>query len=792
MSRALIVDDRAENRDLLGVLLRGHGWEVGEARHGAEALTLARQEVPDLVISDLLMPVMDGYTLLRQWKADPELAGIPFIVYTATYTDPRDEQLARDMGADAFIVKPAEPDAFLSSVNEVMALVHMGSAARPVSEMMDPSAHLEQYSATLVRKLEKKARELGEANRELGAREARYRQMFEANPNPMWVYDLEALRFLAVNDAAVAHYGYTRDEFLAMTIADIGPQENLPSLMAAVGTVDSGIIRDVLWRHRKRDGTLIDVEITSHALDFGGLKAEMVLAHDVTARLRAEAELRASEERFRELTETIREVFWVTDPVKNQVSYVSPAYEAIWGRPRETLYASSLSWVEAIHPDDRDRVLQEAATRQTQGSYDEEYRIVRPDGEVRWIRDTAYPVFGRDGSVERIVGVARDITGRKLAQLQFLQAQKLEAVGLLADGVAHDFNNLLTVILTEAELLGEDLGEDSPFQEAVLAIRRAGERASGLTRQLLAFSRRQLAEPRAFPLNDVVSEMGSMLRRLVGEQVDLVTRLAPGAGSVLADRGQVEQVVMNLAVNARDAMPRGGRLTLETGTVDLDEAREGLAAGSYVTLTVSDTGAGMTDEVRARVFEPFFTTKDPGKGTGLGLATSRGIAQQAGGDIVVESQPGAGTTMRVFLPRVADDEEGERGRDSTTDLPRGHETVLVVEDDENVRKVATRLLRSLGYKVLAAANGSEALRVVESSGETLHLLLTDVVMPDMSGREVAERVTAARCGIKVLYTSGYTDDTLLQTQLLEQRARLIPKPYSVEALARQVREALDH
>lgn len=791
MRRALVVDDRPENRDLLGVLLRGYGWEVEEARHGAEALTLARREPPDLVISDLLMPVMDGYTLLRQWRADPLLAGVPFIVYTATYTDPQDERLALDLGADAFILKATEPDAFARRVEEVMRQVQDRTVGPPVSPGTDPLDRLERYSATLLRKLEDKAHELEEANRELAAREARYRQMFEANPHPMWVYDPETLRFLAVNDAAVAHYGYTREEFLGMTLADIRPAEDVPRMLEAVRSLGLVTIRDQLWRHRKRDGTVIDVEISSHAVEFAGRRAEMVVAHDVTDRLRAEQDLRASEERFRELAETIREIFWITDPVNHQMIYLSPAYEAIWGRSRESLYAEPLSWAEAIHPDDRQRVLEAAVHVQSSGSYDEEYRIVRPDGAVRWIRDTAYPVRDDDGTVVRIVGVARDITERKEAQLQLLQAQKLEAVALLAGGVAHDFNNLLTVILTEAELLDADLPEGSPFREPLSAIRRSGQRASALTRQLLAFSRRQVVEPSVFPVNDAVAEMGGMLRRLVGEDVEIVTRLAPDAGSVFADRGQVEQVLMNLVVNARDAMPHGGHLTLATGHIVVGTGRSGLAEGAYVVLEVADTGAGMSEEVRSQIFQPFFTTKESGRGTGLGLATSHGIVQQAGGAIEVDTRVGEGTTMRVLLPRVADTTGGRAGGPDREALPRGSETVLVAEDEPSVRAVATRLLRSLGYQVLTAENGAEALRVAESHTGTIHLLLTDVVMPGMGGREVAERIAEIRPAIRTLYTSGYTDDTLLQHQLLDQRAHVIPKPYTVQVLARRVREALD-
>lgn len=516
--------------------------------------------------------------------------------------------------------------------------------------------------------------------------------------------------------------------------------------------------------------------------------------HMREAHQQAEAALRESEERFRQMAEHIKEAFFVIDLSNWRPLYISPTWAEIWGRPVTDAYANPQMWFETIHPDDRAtmRADQERSIRGEPTT--SVVRVVRPDGSVRWVRGRAFPVRNVEGRVYRMVGVSEDITELRRAEEQMAQAQKMEAVGRLAGGVAHDFNNLLTVILGETEIAQADLAPGHPLAESLAEVRRAGERAAVLTRQLLAFSRRQLVEPTVFPLNGVVVEMTKMLRRLIGEDLELVVKMAPDAGAVRMDRGQIEQVLANLVVNARDAMPGGGTLTIETQNVQLDEddarGHGDLAPGRYVFLAVSDTGAGMTDDVKARAFEPFFTTKEQGKGTGLGLATCYGIVKQAGGHIAVYSEVGVGTTMKVYLPLVGG-EVGTRETVEATALPRGTETVLVVEDEGAVRRVAVRVLQGLGYGVVEARDRDEALRVLEVHPGHIDLLLTDVVLPGIGGRELADRVTAARPGIKVLFTSGYTADVILQHRLLEHDVALLQKPFTRESLARKVRDVLD-
>jgi PAS domain S-box-containing protein len=403
--------------------------------------------------------------------------------------------------------------------------------------------------------------------------------------------------------------------------------------------------------------------------------------------------------------------------------------------------------------------------------------------------------FVEDGRLVRVWGTQRDVTEQRRLEEQFRQAQKMEAVGQLAGGIAHDFNNLLTAILGNTQLLLRDLPPADAMRADVEEIRKASERAATLTRQLLAYSRRQMLQPEILDLTVVVAEMDRMLRRLIGEHIALVTVLAPDLGRVRADPSQVEQVLVNLAVNARDAMPAGGKLTIETANVELDDAYAaahlGAAPGPYVMLAVTDTGTGMDATVRAHLFEPFFTTKEVGKGTGLGLATVYGIVKQSGGHISVYTEPGHGSSFKVYLPRTAPATPPAAPAAPRPPAARGSETILIVEDDPAVLALSSRALEAQGYTVLAAADGTAALRIVERHGGPIHLLLTDVVMPGMSGREVAEQLAARRAGIRMLYMSGYPGDAVVHRGALAPGSAFLQKPFTPDGLARKVRDVLD-
>jgi two-component system, cell cycle sensor histidine kinase and response regulator CckA len=546
---------------------------------------------------------------------------------------------------------------------------------------------------------------------------------------------------------------------------------------------------------RRKDGQEIQVSLTISPIRnlAGKIVAASTVSRDVTARKRVERELRESEERFRQLTENIDEVFWLADAELQSIIYISPAYETIWHRSCESLYAEPNAWLGAIHPEDRRRVL-DARKIRTDAAYELEYRIVRPDGAVRWIRDQAFPVLDAAGRIIRMAGVAEDVTERRQLEMQLHQVQKMDAVGQLAAGVAHDFNNLLAVISGHSELLAMRSPLDDQWSDSIAEIRRATELGSTTIRQLLALSCQQILEPKILDLNAVVADAEKMLRRLIGEDVRLATLLQPRISPVRADMGQLNQVILNLAVNARDAMPQGGSLTLETRELDLDaayaEAHPEVRPGRYVLLTVTDTGWGMAPDVQARIFEPFFTNKAEGRGTGLGLAVVLGIVRQSGGHIDVESRPGVGTKFKIYLPTVHGLAEGP-AQSAPLSPVGGSETVLLVEDEEPVRSVTTLLLEALGYRVLQAENGQNALRLFEASREQIDLLMADVVMPDLSGREVAEALQAMNPHLKVLFQSGYTDDTVVRRGILRAEVAFLKKPFSLNDLARKVREALD-
>jgi len=471
--------------------------------------------------------------------------------------------------------------------------------------------------------------------------------------------------------------------------------------------------------------------------------------------------------------------------------------QALRGLPEGTFGGTHEAILATIHPDDRARIqtdMDEASRGRINSRI--EYRVVWPDGSVHWLVDVGRTFYDREGHAVRAAGISMDVTAQRTLEEQFHQAQKMESIGNLAGGVAHDFNNLLTAILGYANVLLEDeTGALSPpvvrsFHEE---IRKAGERAASLTNQLLAFSRRQIIQPTILNVNTVIGGIEPMLGRLIGEDIELVSRLAPDLGATRGDEGQVEQIVMNLVVNARDAMPTGGKITIETRNVSLDDeaaSRHHVAAGPYVVLSVIDTGSGMTPEVKKRIFEPFFTTKPKGRGTGLGLATLYGIVQQNNGGIRVESEVGAGTTFQVYLPRAVDAPAAARTR--ATSVPRGQgETVLLVEDDHRVRKLARELLVRNGYDVIEGADAEDAMRVADAHARPIDLLLTDVVMPGVSGRVLAERLIQRHPTLKVLYMSGYTDDAIVHHGVLSPDIAFLQKPFTPASFARAIRAALD-
>jgi PAS domain S-box-containing protein len=500
--------------------------------------------------------------------------------------------------------------------------------------------------------------------------------------------------------------------------------------------------------------------------------------------------------RFRSLLEDLRAVVWEMSVPDFQVSFVSPEAERLLGYPVERWLSEKDFWVNHIHAGDRERVLETCQKALAEGrDYHLEYRVSAADGRVVWLQDIVRVLRDESGKVRLLRGVMVDITVHKQLEEELRQAQRIEAVGRLAGGVAHDFNNLLTIIDGYSQLALDLVPAGQGLHDHLTEIQKASRRASALTRRLLAFSRRQALQPQVLDLNAVVADMEKMLRRLIGEDIELVTVQQPGLGAVRADPAQIEQVMLNLAVNARDAMPHGGKLIIETANQDFDEsyARSHVAfkPGSYVMLAVNDTGVGMDEYTRAHIFEPFFTTKEKGKGTGLGLATVYGIVKQSDGYIWVYSEPGQGTSFKIYLPRRVEVPMAFPKVAAPRIQLKGSETVLVVEDEDGVRTFVCGILKSAGYSVLGASRPDEALRLCQQFDGGIQLLITDVVMPQMNGRELAERLKTMRPETRVLYMSGYTDAAIMHHGVLEPAVAFLQKPFTPDALARKVREVLD-
>ncbi len=644
--KILIVDDQPESVEMLVLLLRSNLPEaqLSKALSGFDALDLARREMPDLILLDVKMPGMDGYEVVRQLKADPELARIPVLMVSGALVSARHRVRGLNEGAEGYICKPFEPLEFLAQVRTLLRLKVQGDKLR-------------QHGSTLEADLEASTGALRES-------EKKFRLLFHEQPDALFVEDENGV-VVDANAAAAALHGVEREALIGRKVVDLCPPEQRETVLRDFPRLFSGELKDFEGYSLSADRRSVPVQVRASRIHYMGRPAILLQVRDITETKRLEAELR--------------------------------------------------------------------------------------------------------------------------------QAQKMEAVGRLAGGIAHDFNNLLTSILGFSHLLLDHLGPGQPGHNELQEIIRAGERAAELTRQLLAFGRKQVVQKSQLDLNDIVHEMHRILRRTLGEDIELVCQLGMDLHPVEADMVQMSQIIMNLAVNARDAMPAGGKLTLQTSNVYLDDlycrALVDVKPGAYVRMVIRDNGSGMTEQTRAHLFEPFFTTKDPGKGTGLGLSTVYGIVKQSGGHIEVDSAVGAGTEFRIYFPAMPSETLSASMREPV--LPHETETVLLVESESGVRELTLRVLVSLGYTVLAARDGTEAWDRYGHFPGVIALVLADIASPQTGGLEFVQKLREVRDDFGVLLTSGFFDDRLGQLKNDSGRTDLLLKPYSREQLALKVREMLD-
>jgi PAS domain S-box-containing protein len=967
----LVVDDLGANRQVLVSLLRAEGHRLFEAADGRAGLEVVRAERPELVITDLLMPVMDGYEFVRQLRLEPGRSRTPIVFYTADYSRGEARALAQSAGVSSILMKPADPDEVLAVVNHALSCVQ--DAAPNAAVLLSKTEFDRQHLRLLTDKLSETAGDLRAANARLRALNnvglelacekdpdrllrnvcQAARDLFGATYVTLGIVGpegrtlervetcgtdpanwfrkgdpiagvlasvvgerrtvrgsaagLEAFQFpanhpevqtfIAAPVASPANvYGWfclvgnegrafsEEDEDLVVTLAGqvgrIYENTHLRALSRARAAeleheVSQHRLSDVALRQeRDRTQRYFDTAgIVLLALDLEGRVtqanrfacttlgwtaeeltgrswidtcipaasrdqlrprfAELLAGQlpvfenavltrsgeqrvidwrnailrddagqvigtfssgtDITARQQAVEALRAGEERTRFALESANVGIWDIDYVTGVVRW-SETIEAHYGLAAGTFEGTFDAFVERIHPEDRAATLlslEEAA--KSGADFTLQHRSLGPEGTVRWLNGAGRIVSDAAGRPIRGVGISMDVTARHALELQYQQAQKMEAIGRLAGGVAHDFNNLLTVILGYCELMLDDLPGDDLRRPDIEQIQAAGASASGLTRQLLAFSRKQIIEPALLDVNTVIANMRTMLGRLIGEDVKIVIALSREPAIVLADHGQLEQIVMNLAVNARDAMPDGGTLTIGTAAVELGAATTAhgsLGAGKYQIITVTDTGTGMTPQVMSQLFEPFFTTKDVGKGTGLGLASVHGMVTRSGGGVQAHSEPGQGSTFKVYFPAAAG-AAAVRGsdKDAPGTLIPVH-TVMLVEDAEELRHLTKRLLERLGHTVVVAANAREAIAMFERHDE-IDVVITDVVMPGGSGPQLARQLTARRPELKVIYMSGYTEDAIAHHGVLNPGLSFLHKPFSSLQLRLKIREAFE-
>jgi PAS domain S-box-containing protein len=807
MTRILIVDDNEEDRYMLRVLLQGHGYEVAVASNGAEALATAAQDPPDIIIADVLMPVMDGFSLCRQWRRDDRLQAIPFLFYSATYTDPRDQAFALSLGADRFIIKPTEPDVFIGILLEVIAEHEAGRLVVHREMVKEETVYLREYNAALIRKLEDKLVELEEANHDLqrdiaGRKQAeealrhseeRYRSLVENLNDAVFMLDTQG-RLTYISSAIEPIFGYSVEQVTDQPFSRFIYPDDLPRLQASFVRTLAGQLEPSEFRVFDRQRDVRWVRTSSRPqFDHEQLVGLTGIVTDITERKQTEEALQQSEARYRDLYDNAPDGYCVMDidglirdMNATQLNWLGYSRQEVIGR---------MQLKDLLMPEGRRQVAQLLNRCKREGHVENvEHTLVCRDGRRLPVRLNMRAIYDPVGQCTGYRATTRDISKEKELEAQLLQAQKLESLGTLVGGIAHDFNNMLTSILGFTELLLEEVAPESHIHDDLQRIRVLSVRAADMIRQLMIFSRHDISQKNSLRLHPFLEELTKLLERVIPENIKVELSLAAADLMVEADPAQLQQVVMNLVVNARDAMPEGGRLLIGTARVERNEAfwqaHPDLSPGEYALLSVSDSGVGIPVEICPYIFDPFFTTKSVGKGTGLGLPVVYGIVKNHAGAIEVESQVGRGTTMKIYLP--LSEQPVVEVAPPAADLLTGTETILLVEDEPLVLDFGRTALEYFGYRVLTAQDGVEALEVFQAHQDEIALVILDVVMPRMGGRETARELKRRNPTLAVLLATGYDSLGEPGEELPEKVAyEFLTKPYRIRELARVVRAALD-
>ena len=799
----LVVDDNPSNLRLLAGMLSEKGYKVRPAPSGSLALKSVQSTLPELVLLDIKMPDMDGYEVCRRLKADERTRDVP-VLFISAMAEVADKIKGFNIGAVDYITKPFQHEEVLARVETHVSLARMHKRLQQeVVERKRAQKALKKANDELEQRVKERILELRVANEQLKDEieerklaektlwesEERYRELVDSLPQIVFEID-ETGTFTFVNHNAFDISGYTQNDFdKGLNAFQILIPEDRDRAMVNMQRVWNGEIYGAEYTALKKDGSTFPILVHTNPIMRNnkpmGLRGIII---DLTERKRAEEERMRLIEAINQAAESIM----ITD-TKETILYVNPAFERLTGYTQEEAIGRNPRILKSGKHDEA--FYKEIWHTLTSGeAWRGEIINKAKDGTLFTEEATISPVFDNKGKIINYIAVKHDVTKQRVLEDQLRQAQKMETVGRLAGGVAHDFNNMLSVILGSVELVMNRDDLDDSMLKNLQQIQKAAESSADIIRQLLAFSRKQVIEPRVVNLNPLIKDVEKMLARLLVEDIDVLSVPEKEIWNIMADPGQIHQIVANLCINARDAMPQGGKLTIETANVTLDdtycEEHAGFVPGCFVMLAISDNGIGMDKEILAHIFEPFFTTKKEGKGTGLGLASVYGAVKHNNGFINVYSEPEQGTTFKLYFPQCAGEAEKPK---AAVKAPKALKTaaILLVDDDEMVRNITEMMLESAGHTVLVAETPEEALALCEKGGMDIDLLLSDVVMPQMDGKSLQKSIEALKPGIKTLFMSGYTASVIAHHGVLGKGMHFIQKPFSIEELVSKVREAIE-